>query len=188
MDLPDEESLLWMRGRRDPLLHHIDRLEQMGLPAPTDTRQFSILGINMGNLDRHGQVNGFFHDNMVMDFCCGRFHLALVAEAHLGKRASMTAQTYNVSVFPSKSGAAAIWTLGNGRNRHCETLEQNTVESAGVRQDGGKNWHLDYMVGEVFWGDNEATGHPVTRCGVKSLRCGVAHLNNNSANKKDWTR
>ena len=69
MDLPDEEGLLWIQGRRDYLLHHIDRLdEQMGLPAPADTPQFSILGVNMGNLNRHGQVYGYHRDNMVMVF------------------------------------------------------------------------------------------------------------------------
>ena len=39
------------------------------------------------------------------------------------------------------------------------------------------------MVAEAFWGNHGLRGSPVTRCGVLSLRCGVAHLNNKSADK-----
>ena len=92
--------------------------------------------------------------------------------------------TFYVSVFELKSGCQAIWILGNGKNRRCEILAQRTIPSNGKRKDGQKNWHFDYMVGEVFWRDHGSTDHPVLRCGIKSLRCGVAHLNNNSADKK----
>ena len=71
-------------------------------------------------------------------------------------------------------------TLGAGRRRE---RQGDTAWYDGVRQDGQKIWHLDFMVGEVFWGDHGSNDNPVTRCGIKSLRCGVAHLNNYTADK-----
>ena len=59
MDIPGTgaEEVHWLRGRRFYLQHHIDLSdEHMRFTAPTDTLQFSILGINTGNLNRHGQV------------------------------------------------------------------------------------------------------------------------------------
>ena len=183
LQLPDSKEIPWLEGRRDYLLHHIDRIDEyMSQLKPTNTLQFSILGVNMGNLNRHGHVSGYHHDNMVMTYCTGKFHLALVAEPWLDKRARMTCNTFDMSVFQSSSGAAAIWILGNGKNRRCETLVERTILSDGIRKDGSKNWHLDYMIGEAFWGDHD-DGSSVTRCGVPSLRCGVAHLNNKSADK-----
>ena len=84
-----------------------------------------------------------------------------------------------------KSGCQAAWILGNGENRRCKTVVEDTVWYDGVREDGKQNWHLDYLIGEVFWGDHGSNDNPVTRCGIKSLRCGVAHLNNYSADKKE---
>ena len=59
-----------------------------------------------------------------MLYCCGKFHLLLVAEASLDKRARMTTHDFGVSVFQADSGAAAIWILGNGTTPRCETLLQ----------------------------------------------------------------
>ena len=185
MSIPDEEGRSWMEGRRDYMQHHIDKKEENShLIRPTDTLHFSVLGVNMGNLNRHGQVSGYHHDNAILSYCVGKFHLALVTEARLEERARMTPKTYNVDVFESASGCQAIWILGNGENRRCKKLEEDTVWYDGVRQDGKQNWHLDYLIGEVFWGDHSSNDNPVTRCGIKSLRCGVAHLNNYSADKK----
>ena len=177
-----EDPVVWLEGRRDYLQHHIDRADKhMRFIAPTDTPQFSILGINMGNLNRHGQVDGYHHDNMLMTYCCGKFHLVLVAEARLDKCARMVTKAFNVNVFQSESEAAAIWILGNGTTPRCKTLVQKTVWTDDEKR---KHWHLDYFVGEVSWGDHGTSGVPVTRCGIQSLRCGVAHLNNYSADKK----
>ena len=45
----------------------------------------------MGNLNRHGDVHGFHHDdNAILAYLCGKFHLALVTEAKLDDRARMT--------------------------------------------------------------------------------------------------
>ena len=170
--LPSERDLPWMQGRRDNLLHHIDSIDAQ--PAPTDTVQFSIIGMNMGNLDR----------GMVMAFCCGKFHLALVAEAWLTEHARMTTKTFDVSVFTSRSGSLGIWILGNAQDRWCETLLENTVLSKGIRKDGSRKWLLDYMVGEAYWGNHELSGDPVIRSGISSLRCGVAHLNNKAAKQR----
>ena len=120
-----------------------------------------------------------------LSYCVGKFHLALVTETRLEERARMTPKAYNVDVFESASGCQAAWILGNGENRRCKTVVEDTVWSDGFRQDGKQNWHLDYWVGEVSWGNHGSNDNPVTRCGIKSLRCGVAHLNNYSADKKE---
>ena len=133
-------------------------------------------------------IDGYHHDNMLMLYCCGKFHLLLVAEASLDKRARMATKAFNVFVLQSESDTSAIWILGNGTTPRCETLVQKTVWTDDVQR---KIWHLDYLVGEVFWGNHGTSGVPVTRCGILSLRCGVAHLNNNSADKKEsscWFR
>ena len=44
-------------------------------------------------------IDGYHHDNMLMLYCCGKFHLLLVAEASLDKRARMTTKALNVFVF-----------------------------------------------------------------------------------------
>ena len=140
MDIPGtlEEPLVWLAGRRDYLQHHIDRAdEHMRFIAPTNTPQFSVLGINMGNLNRHGQVDGYHHDNMLMTYCCGKFHLVLVAEARLDKRARMVTKAFNVNVFQSKSNAAAIWILGNATTPRCKTLVQKTVWTDDEKRKNG---------------------------------------------------
>ena len=88
MELPAHlGDLHWLKGRREYLLHHIDQIgEHARELSPTDTHQFSILCINMGNLNRHGQVSGYHHDNMIMTYCVGKFHLVLVAEAWLNRQ------------------------------------------------------------------------------------------------------
>ena len=183
--IPGLDGLPWLGGRVDYLQHHIDLEDEHSHKIqPKDTHQISILAVNMGNLNRHGDVHGFHQDNAILAYLCGKFHLVLVTEAFLDDRARMTPRTFNVSVFESKSRCQAIWVLGNGKNRRCKILAQDTIKSNGKREEGTRNWHLDYMVGEAFWGDHGSTDHPVLRCGIKSLRCGVAHLNNNSANKK----
>ena len=181
MELP--QHIHWLEGRREYLLHHIDLIDEHASElAPTDTHQFSILCINMGNLNRHGQISGYHHDNMVMTYCVGKFHLVLLAEAWLNRNALRTCATFGCSVFGSSSGSLGVWILGNGRNPRCETLVENTVYSEGVRADGSRKWHLDYMVSQIFWGFHD-DGLEVKRCGVESVRCGIAHLNNRSAQK-----
>ena len=87
-----------------------------------------------------------------MAFCCRKFHLVLVTEARLDKRARMTTNDFNVFVFQSSSGCQAIRILGNGKHRRCKTLVQHTVHSEDFPNYCGRNWHLDYMVGEGFLG------------------------------------
>ena len=184
MCIPEPDEMPWMWGRRNYLQHHIEhKSENSHLIRPTNTLQFSVLGVNIGNLNRHGQVSGYHQDHAIMSYCVGKFHLVLVSEARLEQRARMTPKTYNVAVFESKSGCQAAWILGNGKKRRCKTVVEDTVWYDGVREDGKQNWHLDYWVAEVSWGNHGSTGNPVTRCGIKSLRCGVAHLNNYTADK-----
>ena len=84
--------------------------------------------------------------------CHHAAHLLLVTEAKLQRHARMTPRTFNVSVFESESRCQAIWILGHGKNRRCKILAQRMIESNGKRKDGKKNWHLNYMIGEVFLG------------------------------------
>ena len=61
----------------------------------------------------------------------------------------------------------------------------NTLFTAKTSQIivGGTGTRITWSV-KVFWGGHGINGNSVTRCGIVSLRCGVAHLNNKSADKK----
>ena len=134
--------------------------------------------MNMVNLSSCGRVSGCHHDNMVLAYCTCKFHLVFVAETWMNKRACMMCKTFGVSVFGSASGSLTFWVCGHSREPRCQILHQRTILSEGTPNENGyTNWCLDCMASEVLWGENDS-GARVKRCGVESVRCGVAQLNN----------